>query len=129
MNNNNINNSSNGIHQSSSVTLNNHVDNTSQLNPNLNKPPVISKVNGHLNTTVVIDQSKSQGINGNHINNGSNNTKSQEMKMNSFKNNVSEQITNGMEALKNQELKSGDSTELKRKRAEIYEQVASLMIK
>jgi len=105
------------------------------LNYNLNqKQQVSTKINGHLNNTVVIDQSKSPVINGNNnmnsnINNVNNNTKSQEMKMNSLKNNVSDQITNGMEALKNQELKSGDSTELKRKRAEIYEQVASLMMK
>jgi len=104
------------------------------LNYNLNqKQQVSTKINGHENNTIVIDQSKSPGLNGNNnlnsnINNV-NNTKSQEMKMNSLKNNVSDQITNGMEALKNQELKSGDSTELKRKRAEIYEQVASLMMK
>lgn len=104
------------------------------MNYNLNqKQQVSTKINGHENNTIVIDQSKSPGLNGNNnlnsnINNV-NNTKSQEMKMNSLKNNVSDQITNGMEALKNQELKSGDSTELKRKRAEIYEQVASLMMK
>jgi len=104
------------------------------LNYNLNqKQQVSTKINGHENNTIVIDQSKSPGLNGNNnlnsnINNV-NNTKPQEMKMNSLKNNVSDQITNGMEALKNQELKSGDSTELKRKRAEIYEQVASLMMK
>jgi len=104
------------------------------LNYNLNqKQQVSTKINGHENNTIVIDQSKSPGLNGNNNMNSNinnvNNTKSQEMKMNSLKNNVSDQITNGMEALKNQELKSGDSTELKRKRAEIYEQVASLMMK
>jgi len=49
--------------------------------------------------------------------------------MNSLKNNFSDQISCGMEALKNNELKSGDNVELKRKRIEIYEQVASLMFK
>jgi len=57
-------------------------------------------------------------------------TKSQEnSKLNSIKNNFTDQISNGMDSLITNESKSKDSEELKRKRIDIYQQVASLMLK
>jgi hypothetical protein len=52
--------------------------------------------------------------------NSENLTKSQEAaKINSMKNNITDQICNGMEALKNNEKLNTDNVELKRKRIEI----------
>jgi len=117
--------STSGVNQSNQVIKSRQVDNTSNLNTNLNqKQQVSTMINGHVNGASTIDHSGSNNVRKDenltsNINSVNNHVKSQELKMNSIKNNVTEQITNGMEALKNHELKSGDSTELKRKRVEI----------
>jgi len=87
--------------------------------------------NYNYNNTNNIDQNNKINVQNNTISDQNNTiTKSQEnVKLNSIKNNFTDQISNGMEALTTNESKSKDSEELKRKRIDIYQQVASLMLK